>query len=763
MVGQLRAGGSTIQEQLAKIVYLTDKKTFSRKFQQIVLGVQIDRYFTKEEILAMYLNRVFLGENSVGVKQAAYHYFGIDIAKNPDQLTLAQAALLAGLPQAPSAYDPIKHPQAALKRRNEVLEAMAKYGYITEAAAKEAEQQPIGKLTYHSEPGDPWDTHPLFTNFLFDYADNSNIGVSTEELLQGGLKIYTTLDPKVQSAIDQVFWSTNYNGDFPGPTSGTVVQGAALFVDPTTGGILGGAGSRKQGFTYRGYDRIYAKQQAGSSIKPILEYGAAVDSGKWGPDSILDNTPQNFGTSSNPYTPRNDDGASAPAHPTMKYALATSQNVAAVWLLKQVGLDNAISYAERFGLTFTDADRQNGLANALGTVAVSPMEMAAAYEVYADGGVQEQVHLINKVVNAAGETIYSYQPAAKRVVSAQTAATMTQMLEGVVQYGTGTNAQVPGWDVAGKTGTIQYDATLNGAHQEWIKNAWFDGYTPNMVGSIYIAYDNPDAEHHLTGTPSAQCAKIFGDIARLATAGETPQHFNFGGDTTTSTQPTQTPVSGLTLQWDATIHALELAWTSTMQGQVNFIVKRSAGYPPGSTPPAPTGPNDPNYTVIGETNQLTLTDGSVQPGMTYTYVVEAVDSSGNVLTPSVSKTVTLQNDTQTLPGQTEGAGGLGNTGNTVGNTTGNVSGTVGGGTVNSPGPGGTSPGIGGPTGGTGGTGTGGQPTTGGSGGTGDAGGAGGAGGTNQGTGTGNTINPVTPGGNAGNTTGGRGSSDPDYG
>ena len=757
-------GASTIEEQLAKIVYLTDEKTLSRKFQQIVLGVQIDRYFTKQQILAMYLNRVFLGENSVGVEQAAYRYFGIDLKKDPNALTLDQAALLAGLPQAPSEYDPIQHPAAALQRRNQVLEAMAKYGYITEAQAKAAEQQPIGKLVYHSLPGDAWDTHPLFTNFLFDYAERA--GISTEELLQGGLKIYTTLDPAVQSAIDKVFWSTNYNNDFPGPTTGTVVQGAALFVDPKTGGILGGAGSRKEGFVYRGLDRIYSQQQPGSSIKPVLEYGAAIDSGQWGPNSILDNQPQDFGGG---YVPQNDE-PNAPPTITLKDALATSQNVASVWLLKQIGIDNGIAFAERLGIPFDNNDRQH-LGIAIGNLdhGVNTMQMAYAYEAYANNGVQESLHLITKIENSSGQTIYSYQPVAKQAVSARTAQIMTQLLEGVVQYGTGTQAQVPGWDVAGKTGTVQYDPSLYGSHPDWIRDAWFDGYTPTMLGSIYIGYDNPDAEHHMTDIPYASswyCARIFGDIVKLATAGQTPQHFNFTA--VSSSQPTQQqqpPVSGLSFQWNAATHALQLSWSSPLQGQVSFVVKRTD--PQGTT------------SVIGQTNQLSLEDSSVQPGMTYTYVVEAVDNStGQVLTPAVSGTITIQGGSQSggYPGQTPSNNvdnstspgtptSPGNSPTTPGNQPGlgnsPTPGNSTGGTGQNPGPSTPPPGnghgngSGNSVGQTSGNGGGNNPGTGGGGGNNP--GTGGGGGNNSGTGGGGGNNPGTGGGGGNNPgTGGGG-------
>ena len=340
-------GASTIQDQLAKMVYLNDDKTLSYKLQEIAMGVQINRHFTKQEILTMYLNKVYLGENTVGVEQAALRYFGVDIAKNPKSLTLDQAALLAGLPQAPTAYDPLIHPQAALARRNEVLQNMAKYGYITPAQAAAAEKAPLG-ASYHDITQDYWNIHPLFTNFLFDYA--SRIGISATQLLQGGLNIYTTVDPQVQQAIHTVFWSQNYNGDFPGPSSGTVVEGAAVFVDPKTGGILGAAGSRRQGFTKLGVDRVYSNSSPGSSIKPIMEYAPAIQSGKWTPTSILNNQPQDFG---NGYEPQNWEGPHGPAKVTLQYALQESQNVASVWLLKQIGLQTGTRFAMNDGIQLT--------------------------------------------------------------------------------------------------------------------------------------------------------------------------------------------------------------------------------------------------------------------------------------------------------------------------------------------------------------------------------------------------------------------------
>lgn len=512
-------GASTIEEQLAKIVFLNDNKTLSYKLKEIAMGIHIDQDFTKQEILTMYLNKVFLGENTVGVQQAALRYFGVDLEKPGETLTLDQAALLAGLPQAPSAYDPLQHPAAARTRRNEVLQNMVKYGYITPQVARRAEAAPLG-VKYHSLPSDSWNAHPLFTNFLFDYARRN--GISNQQLLQGGLRVYTTIEPNVQQAVDDVFWSGQYDSDFPGP-----VDGAAVFVDPKTGGIAGAAGSRKIDYAPLGLDRIYSDSSPGSSIKPIMEYAPAIESGKWGPTSILDNAPQDFGGG---YEPQNWEGVDGPAKVTLQYALEESQNIASVWLLQQIGLNTGTSFAMRDGIQLTQQDREH-LGVAIGGMqyGVNPLEMAQAYEAFDNNGVQMKAHLINKIVNQNGQIIYQFQPQAKTIMSARTAAIMTNLLQDVVNYGTGTSAQVPGWGVAGKTGTVQYDTGLNGSEPNWIRDAWFDGYTPNLVGSIHIGYDQSSPAHHMTMSPldpSANAAMIFRDIVRIAESGIPPEQFN---------------------------------------------------------------------------------------------------------------------------------------------------------------------------------------------------------------------------------------------
>lgn len=682
----LAQGGSTIQEQLAKIVYLNDKKTFTRKFQQIVLGVQINRYFTKQEILAMYLNRVFLGENSVGVEQAAMRYFSVDLRRHPSQLTLTQAALLAGLPQAPSAYDPLQYPAAALKRRNIVLDNMAKYGYITQQQAAADKKQPLGlHPSTQTSSTDAFATQPLFTQFLIDLAARNHI-LTREEILQGGLKIYTTVDPQVQNAVNSVFWNDANPGDFPPPMNGQQVEGGAVFIDPKTGGILGAAGSRQADYQATGLDRAFVQSQPGSSIKPVMEYGPAVESGQFGPNSILDNTPHNFGG----YFPHNDD-PNAPQKVTLQYALTTSQNVASVWLLQQIGLPTGTQFAENDGLQLTNYDRTH-LSVAIGGMeyGVSPFEMAQAYEAFDNQGVQMQAHLITRVVNQAGQPIYQYQMAAKRIMSAQTATTMTQIMQDVVQspIGTGVMARVPGWPVAGKTGTVQYDVGITGSHPNWVSRVWFDGYTPNMVGSVYLGYDIPhDPQHHLMWSPypGNYVAKIFADITQQSEAGKTPSQFP-APPLPAQPQPTQpqqqNPVSGLQASWDPATNAVQLNWQTALSGQANFQLSRqtnavapgSQGAPASQGQNLQGGPNSAGQATgslvpLGQTSQTTYQDASVSPGSTYTYYVQAVDpNSGAAMGPAVSTTIRVP--ASALPSTGNNA-----TGTLPDNGTGNVPGT----------------------------------------------------------------------------------------
>ncbi len=588
--GSPSQGASTIQDQLAKIVYLNDNKSLSYKLKEMALGEQINRYYTKQQILQMYLNRVFLGENSIGADEAAQRYFGVNLAAG-QTLTLDQAALLAGLPQAPTAYDPLLHPNAAKIRRNEVLQNMVKYGYITQKRATVAESKPLG-ASFHTIGTNAWNQHPLFTNFLLDEA--RRLGISPQEILQGGLRIYTTINPKVQHAVHEVFYTNKYASSFPAPINGKGVDAAGIFVNPKTGGVLGAAGSRGLNVDYAqgGTDRVFSYSEPGSSIKPVLEYGAAIASRRWNEQSTLDNQVHDFGGG---YTPQND----APGMPTrvsLQYALEQSQNVASVWLLQHVGNGPAVKFAEHLGLKFTAADKQS-LAIGIGgmTYGVTPWQMAQAYSAFDNKGVLEKEHLITRIVNANGRTIYRYTPTRKRVMAPRVAQTMTQLMEDVVKYGTGTNAAIPRWGTAGKTGTVQFNVGLLNSQPNWISRAWWDGYTPNMVGSVYIGYDDPhNPVYHLNwlDMPNQNCEYIWKDVFELSEKGVRPMHFSIGpslnyGPTVSNKLDTGTRV--LPVRSDHSNRAGTPAGWSSRHGVNN----RAGGAPPlprasrGFGPPGP--------------------------------------------------------------------------------------------------------------------------------------------------------------------------------
>ncbi|QQE79049.1 transglycosylase domain-containing protein [Alicyclobacillus sp. SO9] len=692
--GSLAQGGSTIEEQLAKIVYLNDKKTFTRKFQQILLGMKIERHFTKKQIITMYFNKVFFGDHAVGIEEAAQRYYNIDLRHSKKGLTLDQAAMLAGLPQAPSAYNPLLHPKAALQRRNEVLQNMAKYGYITKQQAAKAEKQPIQAKKDHAVPGDPWSQHPLFTNVLFTQAQKH--GISEQALMQGGLKIYTTVDPKVQSAVHKVFWSKNYHGLWPGPTSGTVVEGGAVFLNPKTGGMLGAAGSRQQGFTRLGLDRVYSTSSPGSSIKPIMDYGPAIQTGNWGPLSILDDHPHNFGDG---YYPRNWN-ANAPTRITLQYGLQWSQNVASVWLLQQIGLRTGESFAAKDGIPVSKAN-QNHLGVAIGgAMQVSPIQMAQAYEPFDNNGVQLKAHLITKVVNSKGQILYQYQPHDTNVMKQSTASKLTRLMLDVVDYGTGQLAKVPGWGVAGKTGTVQYNPGLSGKHPNWVRNGWFDGYTPTMVGAVYMGYDNSSSKYHLTmypHDPSGNCAAIFGSIVKLATQGQQGQQFSVQPypawqGTANAANSIKTPVTGAKASYNAANNTVQLSWNSMFKNSVEYKVTRQGspvanafqnGSGGNSANQASSGGNKSAPQQVGITSSTSLTDKSTQQGYVYTYTIQAIDptTKTNIGSPATAQVVTVVN------GNGGNGAQSGNSGNSTqsGNGTGNSTGKSGGGTGNSSG------------------------------------------------------------------------------
>ena len=469
--GSLKEGGSTITQQLVKISFLTDARTVERKVQELLLSIQIERRYTKDEILEMYLNNTYMGEGAYGMQAAAQTFFGVDLTDENNSLTLEQAALLAGLPQAPSAYSPFANPELALSRRNMVLDAMARNNFISESEAETAKAAELElDNTTFIERQYPF---PYFVDYLTDVLVEK---YGEAEVFKGGLRVYTSLDQNIQR-IAEAAMSNNANFPSSNTDANDILQpqGAVVVLDPATGQIKALVGGREHVQKRQWNRAVQSTRQPGSSFKPIIAYAPAIDLMDMSPASVFDDSPVNYGS----YTPRNNDGRYRGLI-TMRDAVTSSINVVAVKVLMDtVGMDAAVSFASGLGIQLDP--NYHGPSMALGGLyeGVSPLQMAAAYGAFANSGEYNEPTAIVKVERNDGTLLDQPTPKHRQSMKDTTAYLITSMLENVVQRGTGTRAQI-GRPAAGKTGTTDEG-----------KDVWFVGYTPDLVCSVWIGYDNP--------------------------------------------------------------------------------------------------------------------------------------------------------------------------------------------------------------------------------------------------------------------------------
>jgi len=461
-------GGSTITQQLARNAFLSQDRTFKRKISEALLALKIEQHYTKDEILEMYMNQIYFGQGAYGVQSAAHVYFG----KDASQLTLAQAALIAGLPQSPNYYSPFNDLEASKKRQAVVLGQMVKYGYITQEQADEARQADLG-LVAKQEQTHENNNASYFINYVIAQISEK---YGDDAIYKDGLKIYTTLDMDAQNAAVAAMQNlptmyTDQNGLHQ-------PQGAIVAMNPHNGYIVAMVGGRGDDAFNRASQ---AERQPGSAMKPFV-YLAAIQSGKT-PGSIVDDSPVDF----NGWRPQNYE-RNFEGNITYRYALQHSRNVPAVKIADEVGMSKIIDLAKKMGIT-TLTDEDNNLSTALGglTHGVSPLEMAEAYGVLANGGVKVQPTAIIKIVDRNGQVVEENSIQEKRVVEEKDAAIITDMLESVINGGTGGNAAI-GRPAAGKTGTTDDE-----------KDAWFVGYTPDLVAAVWIGDDYGSETLGITG------------------------------------------------------------------------------------------------------------------------------------------------------------------------------------------------------------------------------------------------------------------------
>jgi penicillin-binding protein 1A len=459
--GSFAQGGSTITQQTVKNLFLTREKSISRKLKELILAYRMEKNLSKEEILYLYLNQIYLGEGAYGVEAASRTYFG----KGADELSLAEGSLLAGLPKAPNRYSPRIHPDLAKSRQRYVLRRMVEAAFLSR---DEADQAYADKIVL----APPSTFRSKAAYFLEEVRIALMEKFGTESLYQEGLRIYTTIDTRLQeaahNALIEGIKATEEKNEYEG------LQGAVLAMDTHSGALLAMVGGTD--FAQSQFNRaLQARRQPGSAFKPIV-YTAALSSGK-SLVSMTDDSPVEFDRNEEElWKPRNYDGTFMGPIPLIK-ALAKSRNLATIRLLNEVGVGSALTTAKALGI---ESPIARNLSIALGSSGVIPLEMCTAYATLANGGLRPTPFFLREVRDARGNILEKTTPTAVRAIPPDTAYLMVRMMQEVILNGTGRAAKGLGHHLAGKTGTTNENT-----------DAWFIGYSPDLVAGVWIGFDTP--------------------------------------------------------------------------------------------------------------------------------------------------------------------------------------------------------------------------------------------------------------------------------
>ena len=472
----IAGGGSTLTQQLVKNAFLSQEQTISRKAKEIFIAMQVENTYSKKQILAMYLNNAYFGNGVWGIEDASEKYFSV----HASQLTVPQAATIAGMLKNPNGYNPKDHPAESRQRRNVVLTLMKDNGKLTQEQMKSYQDSPM--ITSDNYQYDSGYRYPYFFDAVIDEAIKK-YGLSEEDIMNRGYKIYTTLDQNYQSTMQTDFADSSlfpYDAD-----DGTRAQGASIAIDPKTGGVTALVGGRNDSHVFRGYNRAtQLVRSPGSTIKPLAVYAPALQHG-YHYDSMVEDKYQAYG--SNKYSPKNATGTYQ-GKIMLYQALAESKNTTAVWLLNKIGVSEGYRSAEKFGLKLSDSDKNLSLALGGLEKGVSPMTMASAYSAFANEGVKYDAHFIRRIVDASGKTIVDEEDAdSTRVVSEKVANEMTSMMIDVYKNGTGVSAKPYGYTIAGKTGSTQGNGVDPTAADT---DRWYIGYTPDVVLATWVGFDS---------------------------------------------------------------------------------------------------------------------------------------------------------------------------------------------------------------------------------------------------------------------------------
>ncbi|HLR40520.1 MAG TPA: transglycosylase domain-containing protein [Virgibacillus sp.] len=485
-------GASTITQQLAKNLFLSNDKTWMRKTKEVMAAVYLERQLSKDRILELYLNQMYFGQGIYGVEKASQRFF----SKSVQELSLSEGAMLAGLAKAPNGYSPTEHPEKALKRRNVVLQSMENAGIIdTETRLKE-QGKTLGLDVYKRE------IIPSVASYIDlvmkEAADQHHLSI--DELKRGGYRIVVNIDETIQQIAYEEFKKEDY---FPGNTAG--IEGAFVMMDQNTGKIVTAIGGRD--YHLGDLNRVTVKRQPGSTMKPIAVYGPAMMKEEYHPYSLIRDEALEY----DGYTVANADQQYAGAV-SIYESLTQSKNASTVWLLDRIGVDYAKDYLQKMHLDIPD----KGLAIGLGGLSegLTPLDMIVSYRTFAHNGEVTDAYAIDQIYDQHDELIAEAEPSSAEVFNPQVAWNMTEILTSTVESGTasaGTYTKA----LAGKTGSTQHPYA-EGKN----KDAWFVGFTPDYVSALWMGYDQSDKDHYLTGGsefPTALTKKILTEVDQRKT------------------------------------------------------------------------------------------------------------------------------------------------------------------------------------------------------------------------------------------------------
>ncbi|TMW74142.1 PBP1A family penicillin-binding protein [Alteribacter natronophilus] len=544
-------GGSTITQQLAKNTFLSSEKTLMRKTKEVLIAINLERRYSKDEILEMYLNRIYFGHGAHGVEAASQLYFN----KPVTELDAAEGALLAALPKGPNAYSPIDNPERSKERRDLVLSLMERQGYLTaeEAVRLQGTAIPAIENKITNNPA-----YLAYVDLVLEEAEE-RFGLTQEEVLRGGYTIEVPMNRELQQIAYRHFQDSEA---FPDDGAENQVEGAMTMLDNRTGGVAAVQGGRD--YVRKSFNRATAKRQPGSAFKPPAVFAPALETGKYGPYSLLSDEE---GADFDGYSVRNVTGSYA-GELMMYDAVKDSANVPAVALLEEIGVPRSKAYLSEQQIDL----EENGLGIALGALdyGVSTLELASLYTPFSTGGSFREPHFITRMTDRSGEEVAGKSVLNKEVLSAQSAWSITRMLEAAVTDGTAQAGHYEG-ALAGKTGTTSFEAVPGGA-----RDIWFAGYTPQYTGAVWMGFDRTDENHYLTASSSVS-ASMFKSI--LQEAGESGYAEMTAFEKPEGVDDVEEPIrfvdigdleADLSLGWSGT--HVELNWTKSSDERLHYKI-----------------------------------------------------------------------------------------------------------------------------------------------------------------------------------------------